>query len=95
MGNRTCRFFSQRAWDYLVFVDFRRIIYRCKSDATATRVLSVRKRSDSNMVFLCAKAQRQQHGFSLCESAATATWFYLCESAATATINVFCTKTVT
>ncbi|MDM5245898.1 hypothetical protein [Lysinibacillus sp. G4S2] len=34
-----------------------------------------RKRSDSNTVFVCAKAKRQQHGFCLCESEATATRF--------------------
>ncbi|WP_285396898.1 hypothetical protein [Lysinibacillus sp. fls2-241-R2A-57] len=28
--------------------------------ATATNVLSVRKRSDSNKCFICAKAKRQQ-----------------------------------
>ncbi|WP_285395313.1 hypothetical protein [Lysinibacillus sp. fls2-241-R2A-57] len=28
---------------------------------------------DSNTVFVCAKAKRQQHGFYLCESEATAT----------------------
>ncbi|WP_285398374.1 hypothetical protein [Lysinibacillus sp. fls2-241-R2A-57] len=32
-----------------------------------------RKRSDSSTVFVCAKAKRQQHGFCLCESEATAT----------------------
>ncbi|MFJ7186800.1 hypothetical protein, partial [Lysinibacillus xylanilyticus] len=30
------------------------------SEATATNVLSVRKRSDSNKCFICAKAKRQQ-----------------------------------
>ncbi|WP_285395405.1 hypothetical protein [Lysinibacillus sp. fls2-241-R2A-57] len=32
----------------------------CESEATATNVLSVRKRSDSNKCFICAKAKRQQ-----------------------------------
>ncbi|MEY9970381.1 hypothetical protein ABH966_000743, partial [Lysinibacillus sp. RC46] len=31
------------------------------------------KRSDSNKCFICAKAKRQQQGFYLCESEATAT----------------------
>ncbi|MFB7157160.1 hypothetical protein [Lysinibacillus sp. NPDC056232] len=31
-----------------------------ESEATATNVLSVRKRSDSNKCFICAKAKRQQ-----------------------------------
>jgi len=34
--------------------------YLCESEATATNVLSVRKRSDSNKGFICAKAKRQQ-----------------------------------
>ncbi|MFB7160141.1 hypothetical protein, partial [Lysinibacillus sp. NPDC056232] len=33
----------------------------------------MQKRSDSNNCFICAKAQRQQQLFYLCESAATAT----------------------
>ncbi|WP_236690917.1 hypothetical protein [Lysinibacillus xylanilyticus] len=45
----------------------------CESEATATKVLSVRKRSDSNKGFICAKAKRQQQRFYLCESEATAT----------------------
>ncbi|QQP11489.1 hypothetical protein FJQ98_20145 [Lysinibacillus agricola] len=45
----------------------------CESEATATNVLSVRKRSDSNKCFICAKAKRQQQMFYLCESEATAT----------------------
>ncbi|WP_374965360.1 hypothetical protein [Lysinibacillus sp. RS5] len=40
--------------------------------ATATNVLSVRKRSVSNKCFICAKAKRQQQMFYLCESEATA-----------------------
>ncbi|MGE7915425.1 hypothetical protein [Lysinibacillus xylanilyticus] len=32
----------------------------CESEATATNVLSVRKRSDSNKCFICAKAKRQR-----------------------------------
>ncbi|MDM5250964.1 hypothetical protein [Lysinibacillus sp. G4S2] len=43
------------------------------SEATATIVLSVRKRSGSNNCFICAKAKRQQQLFYLCESEATAT----------------------
>ncbi|MGE7940450.1 hypothetical protein ACQKNB_00015 [Lysinibacillus xylanilyticus] len=31
-----------------------------ESEASATNVLSVRKRSDSNKCFICAKAKRQQ-----------------------------------
>ncbi|MFB7159444.1 hypothetical protein [Lysinibacillus sp. NPDC056232] len=45
----------------------------CESEATTTNVLSVRKRSDSNKCFICAKAKRQQQMFYLCESEATAT----------------------
>ncbi|MDM5247410.1 hypothetical protein [Lysinibacillus sp. G4S2] len=41
--------------------------------ATATNVLSVRKRSVSNKCFICAKAKRQQQMFYLCEIEATAT----------------------
>ncbi|WP_223552781.1 hypothetical protein, partial [Lysinibacillus sphaericus] len=44
-----------------------------ESEASATNVLSVRKRSDSNKCFICAKAKRQQQMFYLCESEATAT----------------------
>jgi len=36
------------------------LFYLCESKATATIVLSVRKRSDSNNCFICAKAKRQQ-----------------------------------
>ncbi|MEB2302529.1 hypothetical protein LAV72_23290 [Lysinibacillus xylanilyticus] len=49
------------------------MFYLCESEATATNVLSVRKRSDSNKCFICAKAKRQQQMFYLCESEATAT----------------------
>ncbi|MDM5248623.1 hypothetical protein [Lysinibacillus sp. G4S2] len=49
------------------------MFYLCESVATATNVLSVRKRSDSNKCFICAKAKRQQQMFYLCESEATAT----------------------
>ncbi|QQP13331.1 hypothetical protein FJQ98_04520 [Lysinibacillus agricola] len=55
------------------------MFYLCESEA-ATNVLSVRKRSDSNNCFICAKAKRQQQ------------LFYLCESEATATTNVFCSE---
>ena len=44
-------------------------------NATSCGNLSVRERSDSNTVFICARAKRQQHGFYLCESEATATRF--------------------
>ncbi|MEY9980652.1 hypothetical protein, partial [Lysinibacillus sp. RC79] len=44
-----------------------------ESEASAANVLSVRKRSVSNKCFICAKAQRQQQMFYLCESAASAT----------------------
>ncbi|MGE7953688.1 hypothetical protein [Lysinibacillus xylanilyticus] len=44
-----------------------------ESEASAANVLSVRKRSDSNKCFICAKAKRQQQMFYLCESEATAT----------------------
>ncbi|MBG9456514.1 hypothetical protein ABE61_21490 [Lysinibacillus sphaericus] len=57
------------------------MFYLRESEATATNVLSVRKRSDSNnKCFICAKAKRQQQ------------MFYLCESEATATTNVFCSE---
>jgi len=36
------------------------MFYLCESKATATNVLSVRKQSDSNKCFNCAKAKRQQ-----------------------------------
>ncbi|MEY9980574.1 hypothetical protein, partial [Lysinibacillus sp. RC79] len=36
------------------------MFYLCESAASATNVLSVRKRSVSNKCFICAKAQRQQ-----------------------------------
>jgi len=45
----------------------------CESEAAATNVLSVRKRSGSNKCFICAKAKRQQQMFYLCESEAAAT----------------------
>jgi len=48
------------------------------------QIFFARKGSGSNMVFVCAKAKRQQHGFRLCESEATATGSHLCESEATA-----------
>jgi len=60
----------------------------CESEAAATKVLSVRKRSGSNKGFICAKAKRQQQRFYLCESEAAATMFYLCESEAAATKRV-------
>jgi len=44
-----------------------------ESEASAANVLSVRKRSDSNECFICAKAKRQQQMFYLCESEAAAT----------------------
>ncbi|MGE7916844.1 hypothetical protein [Lysinibacillus xylanilyticus] len=44
-----------------------------ESEASAANVLSVRKRSNSNKCFICAKAKRQQQMFYLCESEATAT----------------------
>jgi len=44
-----------------------------ESEASATNVLSVRKRSGSGKCFICAKAKRQQQMFYLCESEASAT----------------------
>ncbi|MFJ7890180.1 hypothetical protein ACIQYL_19150, partial [Lysinibacillus xylanilyticus] len=41
------------------------MFYLCESEATATNVLSVRKRSDSNKCFICAKAKRQQQSAQL------------------------------
>ncbi|MGE7951452.1 hypothetical protein [Lysinibacillus xylanilyticus] len=49
------------------------MFYLCESEATATNVLSVRKRSDSNKCFICAKAKRQRQMFYLRESEASAT----------------------
>ncbi|MFJ7185771.1 hypothetical protein, partial [Lysinibacillus xylanilyticus] len=36
------------------------MFYLCESEASATNVLSVRKRSVSYKCFICAKAKRQQ-----------------------------------
>ncbi|MFJ6263821.1 hypothetical protein ACIQGW_02160 [Lysinibacillus xylanilyticus] len=44
------------------------MFYLCESEATATNVLSVRKRSDSNKCFICAKAKRQQQMFSVAKA---------------------------
>jgi len=49
------------------------MFYLRESEASATNVLSVRKRSVSDKCFICAKAKRQQQMFYLCESEATAT----------------------
>ncbi|MEX3747566.1 MULTISPECIES: hypothetical protein [Lysinibacillus] len=49
------------------------MFYLCESEASATNVLSVRKRSVSDKCFICAKAKRQQQMFYLCESEAPAT----------------------
>ncbi|MEB2282558.1 hypothetical protein LAV73_21755 [Lysinibacillus xylanilyticus] len=38
-------------------------MFSFESEATATNVLTVRKRSDSNKCFNCAKAKRQQQMF--------------------------------
>ncbi|MGE7943226.1 hypothetical protein ACQKNB_14165 [Lysinibacillus xylanilyticus] len=38
----------------------RQMFYLCESEASATNVLTVRKRSGSNKCFNCAKAKRQQ-----------------------------------
>ncbi|WP_375199975.1 hypothetical protein [Bacillus sp. RS11] len=45
----------------------------CESEATATNVLSARKRSVSDKCFICAKAKRQRQMFYLRESEASAT----------------------
>ncbi|MGE7948747.1 hypothetical protein [Lysinibacillus sp. NPDC093688] len=39
-----------------------------ESEASATNVLSVRKRSVSNKCFICAKAKRQQQMFSVAKA---------------------------
>ncbi|WP_375200251.1 hypothetical protein [Bacillus sp. RS11] len=49
------------------------MLYLRESEASATNVLTVRKRSVSNKCFICAKAKRQQQMFYLCESEASAT----------------------
>jgi hypothetical protein len=36
------------------------MFYLCESEATATNVLSARKRSDSGKCFICAKAAKRQ-----------------------------------
>jgi hypothetical protein len=36
------------------------MFYLCESEASATNVLSARKRSGSGKCFICAKAKRQQ-----------------------------------
>ncbi|MGE7951133.1 hypothetical protein [Lysinibacillus xylanilyticus] len=61
------------------------MFYLRESEASATNVLSTRKRSVSDKCFICAKAKRQQQMFYLRESEASAAMFYLCESATTAT----------
>ncbi|MFJ8458773.1 hypothetical protein ACIQ57_06535 [Lysinibacillus xylanilyticus] len=48
------------------------MFYLRESEASATNVLSVRKRSVSNKCFICAKAKRQQQMFYLRESEASA-----------------------
>ncbi|MEX3747299.1 hypothetical protein [Lysinibacillus xylanilyticus] len=69
--------------------------FLCESEATATNVLSARKRSDSGKCFLCeseatatnvfcAKAKRQQQCF-ICAKAKRQRQCFLCESEATAT----------
>ncbi|WP_374966888.1 hypothetical protein [Lysinibacillus sp. RS5] len=50
----------------------RQMFYLCESEASATNVLSMRKRSVSNKCFICAKAKRQQQMFYLRESEASA-----------------------
>jgi len=40
------------------------------------------------MVFVCAKAKRQQHGFRLCESLVTATTNVFCSESKAAATNV-------
>ncbi|WP_197142585.1 hypothetical protein [Lysinibacillus sphaericus] len=48
------------------------MFYLRESEASATNVLTARKRSVSNKCFICAKAKRQQQMFYLCESEASA-----------------------
>ncbi|MEB2281057.1 hypothetical protein LAV73_13750 [Lysinibacillus xylanilyticus] len=52
---------------------WQRMFYLCESGASATNVLSMRKRSVSNECFICAKAECWQRMFYLCESEASAT----------------------
>ncbi|MDM5246155.1 hypothetical protein [Lysinibacillus sp. G4S2] len=49
------------------------MFYLRESEAAATYVLSARKRSGSDICFICAKAKRQRHMFYLRESEAAAT----------------------
>ncbi|MFJ8459554.1 hypothetical protein ACIQ57_10530 [Lysinibacillus xylanilyticus] len=49
------------------------MFYLCESEATASNVLSARKRSVSDKCFICAKAKRQQQMFYLRESESSAT----------------------
>ena len=78
----------------------RQQIFLSVRKASATNVLSVRKRSVSNKcfylceseaaatnIFICAKAKRQQQMFYLCESEASATNVFICASEAAATMR--------
>ncbi|WP_375199901.1 hypothetical protein [Bacillus sp. RS11] len=51
----------------------RQMFYLCESEASATNVLSARKRGVSDKCFICAKARRQRQMFYLRESEASAT----------------------
>ncbi|WP_285399721.1 hypothetical protein [Lysinibacillus sp. fls2-241-R2A-57] len=60
-------------------------------NVAAANVLSVRKRSDSNNCFICAKAKRQRQMFSVAKAKRQLQMFYLRESEASAA-NVFCSE---
>ncbi|MGE7928717.1 hypothetical protein [Lysinibacillus xylanilyticus] len=44
------------------------MFYLCESEASATNVLSARKRSVSDKCFICAKAKRQRQMFSVAKA---------------------------
>ncbi|WP_185903567.1 hypothetical protein, partial [Lysinibacillus sphaericus] len=66
-------------------------VFCSESEASATNVYSVRKRSGSNKCLFCAKAKRQQQMFSVAKAKRQLQMFILCESEAAAT-NVFCSE---
>ncbi|MFB7160020.1 hypothetical protein [Lysinibacillus sp. NPDC056232] len=69
---------------YLLTTESGHIVYLCESKATATNVLCSESAAAATL-FFCAKAQRQQHCFSVRKRSGSNIVF-LCESAAAATI---------
>gem|GEM_PF-3468400 len=68
------------------------MFFLCESEAAATNVFSVRKRSGSNKCFFCAKAKRQQQMFFLCESEAAATNVFSVRKRSGSNKCFFCAK---